>query len=335
MIVLFIMNSNMVNLLDTIELKTELLLEKRKQRIEKRKEKEAKKGVIKEWIEAILWAVFWVLLINQFIFQLYQIPSSSMEDTLKIGDRVFVNKYIFGPELYPSGPKIFDTIKPQRNEVIIFENPAYVSRGPLFDILNRVVYMITLSLVNIDKDEDGNPRSQLYVKRAVGDAGDTISIVDGEVFIKPQGFSKAIPEKEFRSIAGDNFTTKRRISEEDYDVYHASGLARAYRNAGLQVPAEIDENSQKQTTTSLIDYYEISRHYYKQLNALFPQNQQALSEYMKYENGMYIPENHILPIGDNRDNSIDGRYFGPVSNQDVLGKAIFKFWPISRIGMIK
>ena len=42
-----------------------------------------------------------------------------------------------------------------------------------------------------------------------------------------------------------------------------------------------------------------------------------------------------MPLGDNRDNSKDGRYFGPVSLDNVLGKAMFKYWPINRIGKIE
>ena len=47
---------------------------------------------------------------------------------------------------------------------------------------------------------------------------------------------------------------------------------------------------------------------------------------------IYVPEGHVLPLGDNRDNSRDGRYFGPVGEEDINGKVLFRFWPPGRIG---
>jgi signal peptidase I len=43
----------------------------------------------------------------------------------------------------------------------------------------------------------------------------------------------------------------------------------------------------------------------------------------------------VFPLGDNRDNSRDARYFGPVSLDNVLGRAMIKYWPPSRIGPIE
>jgi signal peptidase I len=40
-------------------------------------------------------------------------------------------------------------------------------------------------------------------------------------------------------------------------------------------------------------------------------------------------------MGDNRDNSKDARYFGPVRLRSVLGRATFKYWPLTRIGRIR
>ncbi|MDR0878357.1 MAG: S26 family signal peptidase, partial [Treponema sp.] len=61
----------------------------RRNRIKRiKKEKQRKKNPVVDWIEAFLWAAGVVLLINQYLFQAYQIPSGSMIDTLLIGDRV-------------------------------------------------------------------------------------------------------------------------------------------------------------------------------------------------------------------------------------------------------
>ena len=42
----------------------------------------------------------------------------------------------------------------------------------------------------------------------------------------------------------------------------------------------------------------------------------------------------MLPLGDNRDNSQDGRYFGPVDEKKVNGRVVARFWPIGRIGLM-
>ncbi|MDR3144973.1 MAG: S26 family signal peptidase, partial [Treponema sp.] len=44
---------------------------------------------------------------------------------------------------------------------------------------------------------------------------------------------------------------------------------------------------------------------------------------------------YVFPLGDNRDNSRDGRYFGPIKKTEVLGKGSFIYWPLKRIGLIR
>ncbi|HUI69608.1 MAG TPA: signal peptidase I, partial [Spirochaetia bacterium] len=51
--------------------------------------------------------------------------------------------------------------------------------------------------------------------------------------------------------------------------------------------------------------------------------------------GYYVPPGRLFPMGDNRDNSRDARYFGAVSLDKVLGKGLFKYWPLARFGVIR
>jgi len=41
-----------------------------------------------------------------------------------------------------------------------------------------------------------------------------------------------------------------------------------------------------------------------------------------------------LPFGDNRSHSRDGREFGPIKKELIVGKAFFKYWPASSVGLI-
>jgi len=320
-----------IELYRNIQSWTQHKLTKRKQKQIAVRKKQKKKSQIREWIEALLWAVIVVFLINQFVFQLYQIPTPSMEDTLLVKDRVFVNKFIYGPELYPGGPKILSFNQPQRNEIIVLENPNYISRGPFFDVATRIIYMLTFSMINLDKDANGEDRAQLYVKRAIGMPGDTISFEKGNVFIQPAGYSEKTSEELFRQGAEYNFPMKRQFPVEDYDAFSAIGELAAYEKMNVRVPDYIVKLP-LQNRYNFVDNYQVQKEYYGMLKKIDPSNSRYQSLEARYKNGFYIPENYVLPFGDNRDNSFDGRYFGPIAFKDVLGKTIFKFWPLHRFG---
>ena len=186
----------MEKFLTWVEESTEKRLTKKKAKKEYNKNK--KRTVLSEaleWLDALVFGVFWVIIINQFLFQLFVIPSPSMVSTLLVGDRVVVSKTSYGIEVYPGGPKIFESNRRvQRDDIITFYNPEYESKGPFFDILSQAIYMGTLSLVNIDKDSDGNPRERLFVKRAAALNGDRVYFKDGNVLIKVAGSDEYVEE---------------------------------------------------------------------------------------------------------------------------------------------
>jgi signal peptidase I len=47
-----------------------------------------------------------------------------------------------------------------------------------------------------------------------------------------------------------------------------------------------------------------------------------------------IPKDSFLVLGDNRNNSYDGRCWGLVTRNDVVGRAVFRFWPVNRTGAL-
>src|SRR5512133_2452051 len=70
------------------------------------KKREGPNSKAVEWLDAIIFAVIAVTLINIFLFQNYKIPTGSMENTLLIGDHLYVRKVAYGPRI-PNTPLSF------------------------------------------------------------------------------------------------------------------------------------------------------------------------------------------------------------------------------------
>ncbi|MDC0408959.1 signal peptidase I [Flavobacteriaceae bacterium] len=152
-----------------------------------------------EWISSILFAVVAATLVHTYFMQPFTIPSSSLEKTLLVGDYLFVSKFHYGartPMTSVSLPMVHDTIPlvgtksylstPQlpyfrlpgfqdikRNDIVVFNWPV----DTLVDI--RPGYMRGSVQKPIDKKSN-------YVKRCVGLPGDSLSVVDGYVYINGQ-----------------------------------------------------------------------------------------------------------------------------------------------------
>jgi len=331
-----------------LQSRTEAFLTWRKRRKEQKREKQKQKNPVQDWVEAILSAVLIVLLINQFLLQAYQIPSQSMVSTLKIGDRIFVNKLVYGPELLPGLMKLDGFRKPRRGEVIIFENPSYIPIGPVKDILQRVVYMLTLSLVDIDRDEFGQPKHHFLIKRAIGMPGDRIRLREGEVEILAAGESSWMRETELKESLGLSYQTRRLFASQEYESMRAAGIGLALIDARLPLTTGQEKRVELYFTVNrksdgdvswsqnkLVDnaYLELWR--YRTLYSVRPSSANLQSQWCALERGWYIPRQRVFPMGDNRDDSRDARYFGPVRFDKVLGNALFRYWPLNRFGLIR
>jgi signal peptidase I len=113
-------------------------------------ESETRKSTIREYSEALLIAIVFVNFARVFAFQAFKIPSASMEDNLLTGDRVIVNKFVYGPQdRFLS--RMLPLRDPRRGDVIVFRFP-------------------------------NDPRED-WVKRVIGLPGETVSITGKKVFI--------------------------------------------------------------------------------------------------------------------------------------------------------
>lgn len=118
----------------------------------------ARKSATREYIESIGFAVLIALLLRAFVVEAFKIPSGSMIPTLKVGDHLFVNKFIYGLRIPWTNLKFFART-PQRGDVIVFVYPK-------------------------DPDKD-------FIKRIVALGGDTVEVRDGVVIVN----DKPVPRK--------------------------------------------------------------------------------------------------------------------------------------------
>ena len=156
----------------------------------KRKEKnhnaeEKPKSKAREWVDAILFAIVAATLIRWVFLEAFTIPTPSMENSLLVGDFLFVSKIHYGPRT-PKTPlqiplthqKIWWTNIPSYLDII--QLPQY--RLPGFsDIQRNDVVVFNYPAENHPTDLKTN-----YIKRCVGIAGDKIEITDTQVIINDQ-----------------------------------------------------------------------------------------------------------------------------------------------------
>ena len=129
---------------------------------------------ILEWVGVIVGALLVALVIKTFLLQAFYIPSRSMEPTLRIGDRVLVNKLAY---------KAHDV---HRGDIVVFERPKDEPPDAIKDLIKRVIALPgeTISTQNGQVFIDGRPLTEPYLP--VGTVTDNLpptKVPDGEVFV--------------------------------------------------------------------------------------------------------------------------------------------------------
>jgi signal peptidase I len=286
---------------DRLRMWTEKYLTRRKRKKKKKEEKQKQKHIIREWIEAIVWALVIVILLQQFLFELYVIPTGSMIPTIAEGTRALVTKTVFGPEILPGSINSRYFREPRRGEVIVFENPDpnLTPMGPVKKIIHKLIFLITLTYVDIDADKYGRQKVRLLLKRVIGVPGDRLRMRSGNVQILPQGEFSWVTEERLKDRCRLTYPIRRIVSRDQADD-QPLGIIPGYSE-------RYAENPHKKKSTEF---------------------------WRKKHCGWYIPENRFFPMGDNRDLSKDARYFGPVLLYKLIGKALFSFWPPRQFGPI-
>ena len=183
---------------------------------------------ILDWVDAFVQAAFTVVLINIFVFQLYEIPSESMVPEFLVKDRVVVFKTASGPK-FPLSDVGLPTLKDyKRGDIVVFRNPHYDNsrKSEVKNFVSQLVYMLTFTTVNLNVDENGQLKADPLVKRITGVPGEQLMMQDGILYSRTQDSPTFSPVKEDAlwaewNVAGIPESTKKDIidvtlTEEQY-----------------------------------------------------------------------------------------------------------------------
>ncbi|MBP3513185.1 MAG: signal peptidase I [Elusimicrobiaceae bacterium] len=218
-----------------------------------------------EWCNTVYFAGFVASFVMFFFIQAFKIPSESMQNTLLVGDNLFVNKAAYGFRIPLTNIRFgeFSQIKP--GDIIVFRFPAKDRKQ-----------------INCGDSQYGRD----FVKRVIAMPGDTVEVKEGQLFVN----GNKVPLQGYERY--ENIARVPYRPEEDLEMYQ-----------------QVWENHE------LDNYYGM---------------------YLRDNFGpVKVPENHYFGMGDNRDNSCDSRFWGPIPRENIKGKAWFIHWPFSRMRIIK
>jgi len=261
------------------------------------------KSTARDYVESIGAAILIALALRAFVVEAFKIPSSSMYPTLEVGDHIFVNKFIYGVRIPWTTIKFFQLRGPERGDVMVFIYPC-------------------------DPDRD-------YIKRVIATEGQSVEVRCSVVYVD----GVAIPSKlvdpaskyEDYSEESDKWTWSdvsiyaETVGDKTYPTYHQperpqreKALADGMLNTGAlrdfphgRMPTCDDAPDRAKEIGRGVEG--------KIVRTKSDEDAKVCEQHEKY----IVPKGHIFAMGDNRDNSNDGRVWGSVPVENVKGKALF------------
>lgn len=219
-----------------------------------------KKSVVREWVDAIIFAVIAASIIRIFLIEAYTIPTSSMEKSLLVGDYLFVSKINYGPKI-PNTPIAFPFVHHtlplsktkksylewiklpyyrfpgfstiERNDAVVFNYPDGDTVSLKFQS-NFSYYRLTKEYgrerVLKDKRNFGEitarpvDKRENYIKRCIAIAGDTLEIINQKVFINGEpSTNQGIKQFHYRVITDGSSINPIILNKLDVTEWHPTG----------------------------------------------------------------------------------------------------------------
>ena len=328
-----------------------------------KKKKLTLKENIKEWINAITFAVIAATLLRWFLLEAYTIPTPSMEKSLLVGDYLFVSKFHYGART----PKTLLQVPLTHQKIWGTNLPSYLDFIQLPQIRFPGISEIKRNDVvvfNWPPDDYPLDLKTYYIKRCVGLPGDEFKVADGRVIINnnPEQFPE---ERQTSYLVKSQSRINERVLEK-YDITDYYGSAN-----GLLIHTK-PEVAEKLKSLNFINQVEPIKHspvgrktdLFMRSNYLnwtidelgpflIPKKGETISidslsislygdMIRKYEGNANIvvnekellidnnsissytfKKNYYFMMGDNRHNSLDSRSWGFVPEDHILGKALF------------
>ena len=297
-----------------------------------------------------------ILTIKVTIFEMYIVPTGSMENTIMTGDFLVGNRFVYGMntpdrvgvmDLALNIPSLkFPSFKePRRGDVIIFKFPRdtrqkYVKRcvaepGDILEIRDKVVHINDqpFPLANNGKFVIANMLSE--------------SFSQNDIFLGNQGnkdqFKKLkIPKK------GDRIDIDSNNLQLLIHVMLLDGHEVKLISDGKEYPYTMNDPNELFRRKSMFWFFKrsnpnkifsnIASEYYPRGNLLVPWqinnrpkpdnlliNNQSISEMEHYE----VQKDYFWAMGDNRDDSLDSRYWGFIPRDYILGEALFSWFSLN------
>ena len=249
----------------------------------------------KDFVESLVFALIAAFFIITFIIQNTRIPTGSMETTILVGDFVLVNKFIYGassPRFIPftQAPLPYFTLpafkEPKAKDIVVFEFPG-------------------------DKDQmHADDWGVNYVKRCIGTPGDTIQIIDKVVFVNgkqfwiPPNINYLSPyPKPAGMVEPRIFPKGAQWNEDNYGPLIVP-------KKGWTIQLTLDNVEQWRTI--------IDREYGKRV--VKTEGDKIIVD-GNVVNSYTFKKDYYFMMGDNRDDSLDSRFWGFVSRDAIVGQA--------------
>ena len=250
------------------------------------------------WAKTIIGALVIVMIVNGLLIQSFVVPTESMEGEVLAGDFLFVNRFIYGgstpqtipflniPLPYISLPGLRD---PEKGDVIVFIYPG-------------------------DRDQVEATEFQYYLKRCVATAGDTLEVRNGIAYVN--GVRETLPpEVLFDSVQGNN--------SNRMDIYRTFPRGRKWTHSNwgpMRIPKEGDVIPLNESNFEEWEIF-IQRegHDIRQSGNLIEIDEQPVDSYT-------VERDYVFGMGDNRDNSLDSRYWGFIPEESVVGTPMIVYW---------
>ncbi|MCB1043495.1 MAG: signal peptidase I [Acidobacteria bacterium] len=263
-----------------------------------------RKSDVRDWFEVIMYGLALLMFVKSFVFQNFQIPTSSMENSLLIGDHLMANKFVFGHAQWDWERKLFPFRPIRRGDVLVFKYPGDIRQD--------------------------------YIKRCIGLPGENVALKSDIVFVDGVPLDERYtyykepqdPEKSYRDP--DNKNRPYGYDELKPGLEHGVHMDSEFldqviaqqKKAG-KPPSERTVNFVEVTTEQLVQRTKRTFGFASNSDHLADQN---FWDHLVESGEAVIPEGFYLMMGDNRNNSLDSRFWGLVPESYVEGRAYVVWW---------